>query len=49
MEDRRALIINTFNIALEDIRLSASNAINAITLNLDDEYKWLSEQSQIAY
>lgn len=47
VEDRRALIINTFNIALEDIRLSASNATNAITLNLDDKYKWLSENLKL--
>ncbi len=47
VEDRRALIINTFNIALEDIRLAASNAANAITLNLDDKYEWLSENLKL--
>ena len=47
VEDRRALIINTFNIALEDIRLAASNAANATTLNLDDKYEWLSENLKL--
>lgn len=47
VEDRRSLIINTLNIALEDIRLAASNAANAITLNLDDKYEWLSENLKL--
>ena len=47
VEDRRSLIINTLNIALEDIRLAASNAANATTLNLDDKYKWLSENLKL--
>lgn len=47
VEDRRSLIINTLNITLEDIRLAASNAANAITLNLDDKYKWLSENLKL--
>jgi len=47
VEDRRSLIINTLNITLEDIRLAASNATNAITLNLDDKYEWLSENLKL--
>jgi len=47
VEDRKKLIIDVMNIVIEDIRLAASNAANAITLNLDDKYKWLSENLKL--
>lgn len=47
VEDRKKLIIDIMDIVIEDIRLAASNAANAITLNLDDKYKWLSENLKL--